>query len=111
MTRRRLIAFAAPAFALGVEIGAIVRRRFRARQPVPKAPLLGQLRQELALTPAQVAQLEKILDDAAVKFGQLHARGHQLRAESRERIRAILDEKQKQKYNDQLEQLGRPLPW
>ncbi len=67
--------------------------------------VMEEVKKELVLTPAQASQMETILDDTMRQFQELHARSHQIRAESKERIRAILSDEQKVKFEKAIARL------
>ena len=71
--------------------------------------VLEQIDQELSLTPDQAKQLEVILDGAMKDFEDLHLRAHQVRLDTRDRIRAILTEPQKQKFEATMAKLQRTI--
>ena len=60
--------------------------------------VIEMVRQELALTDEQTRKVEAILDDASQQFNTLHTQAHGVRQQSMERIRAILTEQQKPKF-------------
>ncbi len=70
-----------------------------------RAHILEQVKKELVLTPAQAGQLETIVDDTMKQFEDLHEQAHRVRLESRERIRSILDDQQKVKFEEAMAKL------
>jgi Spy/CpxP family protein refolding chaperone len=57
---------------------------------------------ELSLTPDQAKQLNQILDETHSKYRQLEDEQEQIRQQGRSRIRTILTEEQKPKYEQLL---------
>jgi Spy/CpxP family protein refolding chaperone len=56
------------------------------------------LRDELALSDAQTAQVEEILDYCIMREADLLTQGRQLKVEARERIYELLDSEQRKKF-------------
>jgi Spy/CpxP family protein refolding chaperone len=102
-------------FLCGILIGGLsdhwwmARNARRADWPDSRAHVLEQIDQELSLTPDQSKQLEGILDGAMKDFDDLHNRAHQVRLDTRDRIRAILTEPQKQKFEATMARLQRTM--
>jgi Spy/CpxP family protein refolding chaperone len=57
------------------------------------------VRGDLNLTDDQTKQVEAILDDASRQFNNLHEEAQTVRLQAKERIRSILDERQRQKLD------------
>src|SRR2546426_92111 len=117
MPRSRFFSYALLAFLLGCGTGAIAGRWILwatyQESPLPfrKVGALSQIQKDLALTPVQVRQLEAILDKTALEFSQIHADAHHVRAETREKIRAILNEEQRKKYDAGMNRLEKRYGW
>lgn len=77
--------------------------------PESRSHVLEQINEELSLSPEQAQQLGDILDDAMKDFDALHRRSHQVRLDTRDRIRAILTEPQKQKFEASMARLQRTM--
>lgn len=67
-----------------------------------KKVALGQLTSELKLSPAQVQQLELILDDFVMYVQMLQAQMDEVRANGKYRVMRVLDEKQQKKFEKML---------
>ena len=67
-----------------------------------KKVALQQLTDELDLTPSQVQQLEMVLDDFVMYVQMLQAQMDEVRANGKERIMRVLDDKQKKKFEKML---------
>jgi len=67
--------------------------------------VLEQMKSELNLNPEQARQFERILDDTMREFDDLHARSHLARLQCKERIRSILTDQQRQKFEDAMARL------
>jgi hypothetical protein len=67
-----------------------------------KKVALQQLTNELDLTPSQVQQLEMVLDDFVMYVQMLQAQMDEVRANGKERVMRVLDEKQKKKFEKML---------
>ncbi len=63
---------------------------------------LQQLTNELELSPAQVQQLELILDDFVMYVQMLQAQMDEVRANGKYRVMRVLDEKQQKKFEKML---------
>jgi hypothetical protein len=63
---------------------------------------LQQLTNELELSPAQVQQLESILDDFVMYVQMLQAQMDEVRANGKYRVMRVLDEKQQKKFEKML---------
>ena len=66
---------------------------------------LQQLTNELELSPAQVQQLETILDDFVMYVQTLQAQMNEVRANGKYRVMRVLDEKQQKKFDKMLGEL------
>lgn len=77
--------------------------------PESRSHVLEQINEDLSLSPEQAQQLGDILDDAMKDFDALHRRSHQVRLDTRDRIRAILTEPQKQKFEATMARLQRTM--
>ena len=71
--------------------------------------VIEKVSQELSLTPTQTQQMEAILDDASRQFDSLHMQAHAVRRETMDRIRAILTEDQKPKFETAVTKLQRTI--
>jgi hypothetical protein len=60
--------------------------------------VIDMVRADLSLNDDQTHQVEAILDDASHQFNDLHTRAQDVRAQAKERIRNVLNEDQKQKF-------------
>jgi Spy/CpxP family protein refolding chaperone len=60
--------------------------------------VIDMVRSDLSLTDDQTHQVEAILDDASHQFNDLHARAQDVRAQAKDRIRSVLNEDQKKKF-------------
>jgi Spy/CpxP family protein refolding chaperone len=73
------------------------------RRPFDRQHFVARLKGELALSDAQVTQLEQIMDGSTGKFRtaqqQADAQANALREETRNNIRQILSPEQKQKFD------------
>ena len=68
---------------------------------------LQQLTNELELSPAQVQQLELMLDDFVMYVQMLQAQMDEVRANGKYRVMRVLDERQKKKFEKMLQQARR----
>ena len=64
----------------------------------PQPHVIDMVRSDLSLNDEQTHQVEAILDDASHQFNELHARAQDVRAQAKERIRSVLNDDQKQKF-------------
>ena len=92
-------------FLCGVVAGGITDHwwlhrtaRARANWTETRTHLMEEVKQELDLSPDQCRQMETILDEAMRDFQNLHSQAHQVRLDTNERLRAILNDQQKQKF-------------
>jgi Spy/CpxP family protein refolding chaperone len=118
-TNRKALGLVLLVFVLGIGLGVLGTyvvggRVWGARPGVHtqtdrRARMVGQLTQELSLTPDQQKQLNTILADMQVKYAEIHKQiapqTEQVRQEGRQRIRAILTPEQMPKYEDFLRRL------
>ena len=120
--RSRALFYLALVFLCGLVGGAmtmnLVEHRIihRPRGPAPagmtfeaRDHMLENVKDELALTPEQTRQLERIVDDAMQQFQQLHSEAHRVREDAKARIRAMLDDQQKQKFEQSIARLQQHL--
>ncbi len=63
---------------------------------------LQKWKKELDLTPAQVAEMETILDDFVMYYDTLQAQMDEVKASGKSKIVQILDERQRQKFDKML---------
>ena len=61
---------------------------------------MEQFRKELNLTDDQARQLEEILDETMRQYNDLHSFSHHIREDGLTRIRAILNDDQRKRFND-----------
>jgi hypothetical protein len=90
-------------FLCGVTVGMVVHHSMHAyAQSAPPRPpgeaLLDRLKTELNLTPTQTEQLKDVLDDFFTYYYTLQAQLDDVRASGKERIKRILDDGQKKKF-------------
>lgn len=115
MPRLCSAAFVIIMFLCGIMLGGLSDHWWMARNarnatwPESRAHVLEQIDQELSLSPDQAKQLEVILDRAMKDYEDLHNRAHQVRLDTRDQIRAILTEPQKQKFEATMARLQRTL--
>lgn len=83
--------------------------RARANWTETRTHLMEEVKQELDLNPDQCRQMETILDEAMRDFQSLHSQAHQVRQDTNERLRAILNDQQKQKFGAALAKMQRNL--
>jgi|YNPBryunderm2012_1023409.scaffolds.fasta_scaffold00047_30 uncharacterized membrane-anchored protein YhcB (DUF1043 family) len=69
-----------------------------------KQVTLERLRKELDLTPQQAAELEKVLDDFFAYYHTLQSQMDEVRATGKDRILRLLDERQRQKFEQMLKE-------
>jgi Spy/CpxP family protein refolding chaperone len=108
MTRRVYLYFAVT-FLLGAIIGAAALFFYawntgHWHRGFSRARLVEHLQRDLDLSPAQVQQINQILDDEAKKYGdlqkQVEPQFQAIREDTRDRIRQILNPPQTAKFND-----------
>lgn len=68
-----------------------------------RAHYIEKLRKDLELTEAQTRDLETILDETMRQYHDLHAFSHHIRDEGIERIKTILNEKQRKRFERYLQ--------
>src|ERR1019366_3007323 len=71
--------------------------------------VIEKVSQELSLTAQQTQEMEAILDDASRQFDSLHMQAHAVRRQTMERIRTILTEDQKPKFEAAVTKLQRTI--
>jgi len=69
-----------------------------------KQVTLERLRRELDLTPQQAAELEKVLDDFFAYYHALQSQMDEVRATGKDRILRLLDDRQRQKFEQMLKE-------
>jgi hypothetical protein len=98
-------------FVSGAIAGAVVMRlgvhgllrKTAVYYPVgDKKVALQQLTNDLNLSPSQAQQLEMILDDFVMYVQMLQAQMDEVRANGKDRIMRVLDDRQKQKFEKML---------
>jgi len=115
MMRAHSPAFVLVMFLCGILVGGLTDHWWMAENarknawPESRAHVLEQINEDLSLTPDQARQLGAILDDAMKDFDSLHQRSHQVRLDTRDRIRAILTEPQRQKFEASMARLQRTM--
>lgn len=101
-------------FLCGLTAGALAMRygiHGMMHQPEPywqeggKQLALERLTKELDLSPAQAKELETILDDFVMYVQTLQAQMDEVRADGKQRILRILNDAQRQKFEQMLEQV------
>ena len=117
---RRAALYLILVFVLGVALGVLgnqladkwnfFQRERRGYAPPRRGPVEG-LTRELALSPEQQRQLETILDETGKQYDQIRQRMRmreeyeRVRQQSQERIRAILTEEQRAKFEELLRRI------
>jgi Spy/CpxP family protein refolding chaperone len=114
-TRREAALLVCVVFLLGVLLGGVADHLWGGRvfgNPAPprtRDQLIGQLTNQLSLTPDQQKQLTTIVDDTRSKWRTLYAplepQHEAIRQQSRERIRAILTPEQLPKFEEFMRKL------
>jgi hypothetical protein len=107
-------------FALGLVLGASLATTFVSRKlaaagpPPPKDAhhrMMDTFKTRLALSPAEEEKLQVIFDDAHQQFKALHAtvrpQFDAIRGQMRDRIREILDDKQKKEFEVMVQEFDR----
>ncbi len=69
---------------------------------------IEKLAADLELTPAQRTELESILDTTMQQFNDLHVFSHHIRQEGINRIRALLNENQRKRFDQFMKSTGGP---
>jgi Spy/CpxP family protein refolding chaperone len=109
------VAFVVVMFLCGALVGGLADHWWMAESarargwPESRSHVLEQINEDLSLTPEQARQLGLILDQAMKDFEDLHRRNHQVRLDTRDRIRAILTEAQRQKFEASMARLQRTM--
>ena len=115
-THARALLYLTLVFLCGIVAGAltmnVVEHTWLHRGPSPqwkeaRAHILEQVQQELLLTPEQSRQLEAIMDETMKQFEDLHSQAHHVRQEARARIRGILNDQQRLKFEEAMAKLQR----
>lgn len=113
MTRRVYLYFALT-FVLGAIVGAtaayfLAWHTGHWRRGFNKARIVQHLQKELSLSPAQVQQLNQVMEDAAKKYADLQRQVEPqfaaVREEERNRVRQMLGPQQLAKFNDLVRRL------
>ncbi|SRR5258708_27678861 len=96
-------------FATGVVSGLLVDHlleghnvRFINFASESRPHVIDIVRRDLQLTDDQTHQIEAILDDASRQFNELHSEAQTVRLQAKERIRSILDDRQRQKLDSSM---------
>jgi hypothetical protein len=109
--------FAVLVFGCGVITGLLADHYWEARNArnavtvsaESRPHVIEKVRQELNLTDQQTKEMEAILDDASRDFDSLHMQAHEVRRQTMDRIRAILTEDQKPKFETAVTKLQRTI--
>jgi Spy/CpxP family protein refolding chaperone len=123
--RTRAAIYLIVVFVLGALAG-IGGERYWCHRRLPPNPqaqrqaFIARMQQRLDLTPQQTAQFAALVDETMQRFGALHKQMEpqfeQIRDQQREKIRAILNPQQQQKFDawmsafDKRRRLGPPHP-
>ena len=107
-------------FTLGLVLGASLATTFVSRKLAAAGPpsprdvrhhMMDTFKQRLALSPVEEEKLQVIFDDAHQQFKALHAtvkpQFDAIRSQMRERIREILDDKQKKEFEVMVQEFDR----
>lgn len=107
-------------FALGLVLGASLATTFVSRKLAAAGPpsprdarhrMMDTFKTRLALSPAEEERLQVIFDDAHQQFKALHAtvrpQFDAIRGQMRDRIREILDDKQKKEFELMVQEFDR----
>jgi hypothetical protein len=109
-SKNKAFALLVAVFLSGLVSGAVALRIYhqqtaQAGSESPRIDLHAQpgvvakhLRDELALTDDQVAQVEDVLDECIMREADLLMQTKQLRAEARQRILELLNDQQRKKF-------------
>ncbi len=99
-------------FASGILTGLLVAHLLEKRPArvwnfadQPSKHVIEMVRDDLSLTEEQTAKVEKILDDASHQFNDLHAQAQDVRAQAKQKIREVLNDTQKQKFEASMNRL------
>jgi len=113
-TRLSTAAYLILVFASGILVGIVSHRLYMtatasANAPAPrtmqefKRRYLADMRQKVHATDAQIAEVNRILDDTKRRFDELHAQEKPLRDKIQQdqlnEIRALLDNQQREAFN------------
>jgi Spy/CpxP family protein refolding chaperone len=108
--------FAALVFGCGLIAGLLTDHFWEARtvravsvNNESRVHVIEKVSQELSLTQQQSHDMEAILDDASKQFDSLHMQAHAVRRQTMDRIRAILTEDQKPKFEAAVTKLQRTI--
>jgi hypothetical protein len=108
--------FATLVFACGLIAGLLADHFWESRTArvvsvtnEPRPQTIEKVRQELSLTDQQTHEMEAILDDASRQFDSLHMQAHAVRRQTMDRIRAILTEDQKPRFETAVTKLQRTI--
>jgi hypothetical protein len=117
-SKNKAFAVLVAVFLAGVVSGAVGVRVYnqqiaQAGSSSPRIDLHAQpgvvakhLRDELALTEDQVAQVEDILDECIMREADLLMQTKQLRAEARQHILELLNDGQRKKFNTVIDEVS-----
>jgi peptidoglycan hydrolase CwlO-like protein len=113
-TRLSAAAYLILVFASGILVGIVSHRLYMTATASASAPAprnmqefrrryLADMRQKVHATDAQIAEVNRILDDTKRKFDELHAQEKPLRDKIQQdqlnEIRALLDDQQREAFN------------
>jgi peptidoglycan hydrolase CwlO-like protein len=113
-TRLSAAAYLILVFASGILVGIVSHRLYMTATASANAPAprnmqefrrryLADMRQKVHATDAQIAEVNRILDDTKRKFDELHAQEKPLRDKIQQdqlnEIRALLDDQQREAFN------------
>ncbi len=109
-TRLRATCYLGLVFLVGALAGALAMNECEHRGWLHSTPawandrphVMEQVKKELSLTPEQSRRMDLILDETMKQFQELHARSHEIRAEAKQRILALLNDEQKAKFEKAL---------
>src|SRR5580658_860507 len=108
--------FATLIFACGLIAGLLIDHFWEARTvravsltTETRPHVIEKVSQELSLTPQQTQQMEAILDDASRQFDTLHMQAHAVRRDTMDRIREILTDEQKKRFESAVTKLQRTI--
>lgn len=116
--RSRSAIFLALVFLCGALAGALLDRvvlkpqTARARASWDnenRLQALQKIRAELDLNDEQCRRVEEFLDEATRDFDDLHSRAHAVRVMARERIKSVLNEPQKRKFEQAMARLQKTM--
>ena len=108
--------FATLIFACGLIAGLLVDHFWETRTvravsltTESRPHVIEKVSEELSLTSKQTQQMEGILDDASRQFDTLHMQAHAVRRETMDRIREILTDEQKKRFESAVTKLQRTI--